>query len=102
MIIRTWSARATAAGASDYCDYFAHTLLPELRKLAGFAGATLLSRDVDGEVELTAHTRWETEDAIHAFAGDDITISIVETQARAFLLHFDPTASRRTVLIETR
>ena len=59
MIVRTWSATATGAGAGDYSRYFAGTLLPELRRLAGFAGAYLLRRDSggDGTVELTACTK---------------------------------------------
>ena len=64
------------------------------RKLPGFAGAYLLRRDLveDGTVELTAHTFWESPEAIRAFAGDDITVAIVEPEARAMLLDFDRTA----------
>ena len=47
MIVRSWSATATSAGAGDYSRYFAGTLLPQLRELPGFAGAYLLSRDLD-------------------------------------------------------
>ena len=58
MIVRTWSAKADSAGAGNYSRYFAGTLLPQLRKLPGFEGAYLLSRDLgeDGTVELTTHT----------------------------------------------
>lgn len=85
VIVRTWSATATSAGAGDYGRYFRGTLLPELRKLPGFEGAYLLRRDLgeDGTAELTAHTFWESPEAIRAFAGDDITLSAVEPEARA-------------------
>ena len=74
-IVRTWSATATSAGAGDYSRYFADALLPQLRGLAGFAGAYLLRRDLDGEgiVHLTACTFWKSAGAIRAFAGNDIT-----------------------------
>ena len=101
-IMRTWSARATEDGADDYHQYFERTLLPELRKLAGFEGAYLLCDQKDGLVELTAHTLWQSVDAIHAFAGQDITVSIVEPEARAVLLEIDPTASHRQVLLTAR
>ena len=104
MIVRSWSATATSAGAGDYTRYFAGTLLPQLRELPGFAGAYLLSRDRDeaGSVELTACTFWESTEAIRAFAGDDITVSVVEPEAQAMLLDFDRTAAHRSVVVDAR
>ena len=103
-IVRTWSATATSAGAADYARYFGGTLLPELRKLPGFEGAYLLRRDLaeDGTVELTAHTFWESAEAIRTFAGEDITLSIVEPEAQAMLLDFDRTAIHRGVITDAR
>jgi len=104
MIVRTWSATADAAGAVNYSRYFAGTLLPQLRQLPGFAGAYLLRRDLDqdGTVELTTHTFWESLEAIRAFAGNDITLSIVEPEAQAMLLDFDRTATHRNVVTNAR
>ncbi len=101
---RTWSATATSAGATEYSSYFAGTLLPRLRELPGFAGAYLLRRDLDGteSVEVTAHTLWESHAAIAAFAGDDITMAIVEPEAQAMLLDFDRTATHRSVVVSAR
>jgi heme-degrading monooxygenase HmoA len=104
LTVRTWSARADAAGAGNYSRYFTGTLLPELRKLPGFEGAYLLRRDLDGDgtIELTAHTFWESPEVIRAFAGDDITAAIVEPEARAMLLDFDRTATHRIVAATAR
>jgi heme-degrading monooxygenase HmoA len=104
MIVRTWSATADAVGAGNYSRYFNGTLLPELRKLPGFNGAYLLRRDIgeDGSAELTTHTFWESPEAIRAFAGDDITVSVVEPEARAMLLDFDRAATHRSVLVDAR
>jgi hypothetical protein len=99
---RTWSATASSAGAEDYTRYFADTLLPQLRALPGFAGAYLLRRELgqDGTTELTAHTFWESPEAVRAFAGDDITVAIVEPEAQAMLLDFDRTAAHRSVVVD--
>jgi hypothetical protein len=104
LTVRTWSATADAEGAGSYSRYFTGTLLPELRKLPGFEGAYLLRRDLDGDgtVELTAHTFWESPEAISAFAGDDITVAIVEPEAQAMLLDFDRTAAHRSVVVDAR
>ena len=104
LIVRTWSATAVSAGAADYSRYFAGTLLPQLRVLPGFAGAYLLRRELgeDGSVELTTHTFWESSEAIRAFAGDDISRSVVEPEAQAMLLDFDRTAAHRSVVVDAQ
>ena len=104
MIVRTWWATADAAGAGSYSRYFDGTLVPELRKLPGFNGAYLLRRDLgeDGTVELTAHTFWESAQVIRGFAGDDITVSVVEPEAQAMLLDFDRTAEHRSVVVDAQ
>ena len=104
LTVRTWSATASSAGAGDYGRYFANTLLPQLRELPGFAGAYLLRRELgqDGTAELTAHTFWESRAAIRAFAGDDITVAIVEPEAQAMLLDFDRAATHRSVVTDGR
>jgi len=87
-------------GSADaYSAYFDKTLLPQLRELDGFSGAFLLARDDGGLVELTAHTIWDSLDAIRAFAGDDITTAVVEPEALAVLQHSDPTVVHRNVLL---
>ena len=104
LTVRTWSATADAEGAGNYRRYFTGTLLPELRKLPGFEGAYLLRRDLDGDgiVELTAHTFWESPEAIRAFTGDDISVAIVEPEAQAMLRDFDRTATHRSVAADAR
>lgn len=104
LTVRTWSARADTEGAGSYTRYFTGALVPELRKLRGFEGAYLLRRDLDGNgtVELTAHTFWESPGLIRAFAGDDITMAIVEPEAGAMLLDFDRTATHRIVAADAR
>jgi hypothetical protein len=57
---------------------------------------------MNGTVELTTHTFWESAAAIRAFAGNDITASVVELDAQAVLLDFDPAATHRSVLIDAR
>jgi hypothetical protein len=71
---------------------------------AGFNGAYLLRRDLgeDGTVELTAHTFWESAEVIRAFAGDDITVSVVEPEAQAMLLDYDRSAAHRSVVVDAR
>jgi len=92
MIARTWSAQATPEKAGDYARHFATHVAPHLHTIAGHRGAYLLRREVDGRIEFTALTLWDSIDTIKRFSGDDPTVAIVEPEGRAALTSFDPVA----------
>jgi heme-degrading monooxygenase HmoA len=64
-------------------------VLPALRAVPGYQGATLLQRDVRGEVEVVVITWWQTLDAIRAFAGDDVETAVVADAAAALFTEYD-------------
>jgi heme-degrading monooxygenase HmoA len=89
MIIREWRGRANPSRAEDYPMHFREKVVPELRHLPGFAGAGLSRRQLDGTLEFLVLTRWQSMDAIWAFAGDDVEKAVVEPGAVAALIDFD-------------
>ena len=89
MIARIWTARTTPAQAPRYADHLRTRVLPKLRALAGYHGASLLRRDVKGEAELIVVTRWQSMEAVRAFAGDDPGTAVVEDDAAAVLTGYD-------------
>jgi heme-degrading monooxygenase HmoA len=99
MIARTWSARATAAGASRYVDYFRAHVLPELAAIAGYKGANVLTRERSGDVEIVVITRWASMDAVRAFAGDAVDTAVVHDRAAALLTAYDPHVTHHTVVV---
>jgi heme-degrading monooxygenase HmoA len=64
-------------------------VLPQLRRLDGYRGASLLRRETDGEVELIVITRWHSLDAVRAFACADIESAVVEDEAASVLSRYD-------------
>ncbi len=92
-VVRSWSARATPAGADAYLTHFQQIVLPALRRLAGHRGALVLRRAGSGEVEVTVLTLWTSLAAIQDFAGSDATLAVVEPEARAVLTAFDRRAT---------
>jgi heme-degrading monooxygenase HmoA len=100
MIIRAWRGRASPAKRSAYPAHFKDNVLPELQSIKGFLGALLLQQDRADVVEFLVLTRWETVDAIRAFAGDDITRAMVEPEAVAALISFDQTVQHYDVVHE--
>jgi heme-degrading monooxygenase HmoA len=91
-IVRSWTARATPAGADDYLAHFQDAVLPALRRVPGHGGALVMRRRREHEVEITVLTLWASLAAIHEFAGPDATVAVVEPAARAVLQTFDERA----------
>jgi len=95
MIVRSWSARLAAANIRPYLEHLDRSVKPALAALPGFVDATVLQRRIDAAgrdtVEVVVQTRWESFEAIQAFAGDDISVAVVEPAAAALFDDFDRT-----------
>lgn len=98
MITRIWHGRTTRARADDYAAFLTMCAIPDYRETEGNLDVTILRRD-DGEVShfLTV-TRWESEDAVRAFAGDEVLKAKYYPQDKEFLLEFEPEVQHFTVV----
>lgn len=90
MIIRKWRARALRSNGVAYERHFRDSVAPLLRRTAGFVGASLSRRLTDENIEFLVLTRWESVEAIENFAGKDTGKAVVEPDAVASLIDFDP------------
>lgn len=68
--------------------------------MQGFLGAHLGERLIDGKIEFLVLTRWQSLEAIEAFAGADIGRAVVEPGAMAALTDFDLLVRHYEVLEE--
>jgi heme-degrading monooxygenase HmoA len=100
MIIREWRGTAAQSNADAYPKHFCDNVLPELRLVPGFVGAQLSRRELVGKIEFLVLTKWESLDAIRAFAGADVEKAVVEPNAVAALVGFDTTVRHYQVLDE--
>jgi len=101
MVERVWSARtASRDGAAAYAAYFRRVVLPELAAVAGYRGATLLQRELRGGIEVVVSTRWDSLDAIRAFAGDEFDRAVVHDEAAALLTDFDRRVRHYGVVVD--
>ena len=96
MITRLWRGWTTIGNASAYERFLLNELFPSMREIPGFRGADVLRRIEHEEVAFVTLTRFDSVDAIRAFAGDDYETPVLEPQALALLsryeqraLHFD-------------
>src|SRR5271156_1068799 len=100
MIVRIWRARATVSNEIAYAEHFNRSVIPELRGVRGFLGASLLRKGRSGEVELLVITKWASMDAVRKFAGSDIAKAVVAPEAAALLTDFDRIVEHYEVVTE--
>ena len=98
MIVRAWRGYAAAADADAYPTHPLHSVRPQLERLTGFRGLYLLRRRDRDEIDFLVLTIWESMDAVHAFAGDQPELAVVEPAARAALVRWDDRVSHYEVL----
>jgi heme-degrading monooxygenase HmoA len=93
MITRIWHGRTTTAKSDEYLNLMRTVAIPDYRSIPGNKGAYALRR-IEGD---TAHflmvTFWEYEDAVRAFAGDDIRVAKYYDFDKSLLLELEPTSS---------
>jgi heme-degrading monooxygenase HmoA len=100
MIIREWRGRAERVRAEEYPGHFRNAVVPDLRRVPGFLGASLSKRQDGERVEFVVHSRWSSMDSIRAFAGSDPDRAVVEPGAVAALADYDQTVRHYEVLEE--
>ncbi len=88
-ILRCWSARTTEAHLPKYLEHFSKRVLPELRRVPGYLGASVSLRHLESEVEIVVETDWRSLESIRNFAGPDLEAAVVADQAAALLTNFD-------------
>ena len=89
MIVRAWRGRASPSMPAGYPGHFRKNVLPELKSVEGFLGATLLKQETAAGIEFLVLTRWVSMDTIRGFAGSDFAKAVVEPEAIAALVDYD-------------
>jgi heme-degrading monooxygenase HmoA len=86
MIARTWRGTVRRADAEAYAEYIRETGFAEYGQTPGNRGAWMLRRDEAERTEFfMTLSLWESEDAIRAFAGDDIYAAVPPRRPRLTL-----------------
>ena len=86
MIARTWTGAVRRADADAYAGYIRDTGLAEYAQTAGNRGAWMLRRDEGERTEFITLSLWESEEAIRAFAGDDIEAAVLYPEDERYLI----------------
>jgi heme-degrading monooxygenase HmoA len=91
MIVRLWHGWTTPANADAYERLLREEIFTGIarRAIPGYRGIELLRRATGGEVEFVTAMRFDSADAVRAFAGEDYEVAVVPPAARQLLSRFD-------------
>jgi heme-degrading monooxygenase HmoA len=99
VIGRLWHGWTSPENAAAYEEFLRTTMFPSMHRIDGFLGADLLRREDGDEVAFVTITRFESLDAVRAFAGDEYEVAVVEPEARALLARFDERSTHYELLL---
>jgi heme-degrading monooxygenase HmoA len=86
MVARTWSGTVRRSDAEEYAGYIRDTGFTAYAETAGNRGAWMLRRDAGERTEFITLSLWESEEAIRAFAGDDIEAAVLYPEDERYLI----------------
>ena len=92
MITRMWRGWTATDDADAYERVLLGELFPSMRSIPGFRGAEVLRRAENTEVAFVTLTRFDSLDAIRAFAGEHYETPVLEPEALALLSRYDQRA----------
>jgi heme-degrading monooxygenase HmoA len=98
MIARTWRGVVRRAEAEPYAHYIRETGFAEYAHTPGNRGAWMLRRDEGERTEFITLSLWESEDAIRAFAGDDIDAAVLYPEDERYLIGGESTVTHYQVV----
>jgi heme-degrading monooxygenase HmoA len=98
MIARSWRGTVRRADAEEYAKYIRETGFAEYGQTPGNRGAWMLRRDEGERTEFTTLSIWESEDAIRAFAGDDIDAAVLYPEDERYLIGGESTVTHYQVV----
>jgi heme-degrading monooxygenase HmoA len=90
MIARMWRGVVRPEDADEYAGYIRETGFTAYGETAGNRGGWMLRRETEQGTEFITFSLWESEDAIRAFAGDDIETAVYYPEDERFLIEKEP------------
>jgi len=98
MIVRIWHGRTRHERADEYAAFLTLRAIPDYRGTPGNLEAAILRRDEADASHFLTVTRWESEDAIRAFAGSEVLKAKYYAEDKDFLLEFEDNVQHYVVV----
>ena len=99
MIARMWRGWVRTADRNAYVAYIEATGMAEYRQTPGNQGAHMLTRELgDGRTEIVTLSFWDSREAIHGFAGEDISRAVFYPEDDRYLVDRETTVTHYEVV----
>ncbi len=98
MIARIWHGMTRAEHYDEYWEFLQARAIPDYRGTPGNLGVRLLRRLEGDRAHFLTLSYWTSQEAIRAFAGDDIERAKYYPEDSAYLLEFEPTVVHYDVI----
>jgi len=98
MIVRIWHGRTRRERADEYAAFLTLRAIPDYRGTEGNLDVAILRRDEAGVSHFLTVTLWESEQAIRAFAGNEVLKAKYYDEDKDFLLDFEDQVQHYTVV----
>jgi len=98
MISRQWCGIAKSSEADNYVSHLRSETFPQLQRISGFIGASILRRAVSDGVEFRIVTTWSSLNAIAMFAGENPEAAVVPDNVRAMMVAYDRTVAHYEIV----
>ena len=97
-IARVWHGRTAADRADAYAAYLAESI-PKFRAIPGNLGYAMYREDGPSESHFMVVSYWASREAIHAYAGEDISRTRALPRDTEFLLDPEPTVHNYDIAV---
>jgi len=101
MIARHWRGWTKPEDADSYEGLLRETVLPGLKKIAGYRGGYVLRSEGRDETEFVVVNLFDSLEAVKKFAGPDYAVAVFEPEARELLSKIEPVARHYEVRVNT-
>ena len=104
MIYRIWHGWTTPSNADAYETLLKNEIFTGIsaRNIEGYRGIHLLRRDLGNEVEFVTVMRFDSLQAVRAFAGNDYETAVVPPKASQLLSRYDARSQHYEVRAEVQ
>ena len=97
MIARLWRGVTLAERTADYLAFLQTRAVPDYRATPGNLSVEILHRTTGATTHYLILSRWESMQAIEAFAGSDVSRAKYYREDEDFLLEVEPTVQHYQV-----
>jgi heme-degrading monooxygenase HmoA len=101
VIARIWRGWTRAEDEAAYVEYLEATGAPASRGTAGNRGFYILHRVVGDRAEFVTMSLWDSLEAVHGFAGDDVDLPVFFPEDDRFLVSRELTVSHYELVTGT-